>query len=109
MKDKVVNRVIAQYKERSRLGINKYNTTLEDNTTDDFLKHLQEELMDATLYIQKLRDTLNGEGYTRIEDLIDREIIKIPTPPEVGESPVWNPRPIYKNKKPRYKGKGKRK
>jgi len=47
--------------------------------------------------------------FKRIEDLIDREIIKIPTPPEIGESPVWNPRPVHKYKKPRYKGKGKRK
>ena len=47
--------------------------------------------------------------FKRIEDLIDREIIKIPVPPEIGESPVWNPKPVYKNKKSRYKGKGKRK
>ena len=45
--------------------------------------------------------------FKRIEDLIDREIIKIPTPPEIGESPVWNPKPIRKYKKPRYKGKRK--
>ncbi len=47
--------------------------------------------------------------FKRIEELIDREIIKIPTPPEIGESPVWNPQPVRKYKKPRYKGKGKRK
>lgn len=47
--------------------------------------------------------------FKRIEDLIEREIIKIPVPPEIGESPIWNPKPVYKNKKPRYKGKGKRK
>lgn len=47
--------------------------------------------------------------FKRIEDLIDREIIKIPTPPEIGESPVWNPQPVRKYKKTRYKGKGKRK
>ena len=47
--------------------------------------------------------------FKRIEDLIDREIIKIPVPPEIGESPVWNPRPVRKYKKSRYKGKGKRK
>ncbi|MCD4832776.1 MAG: DEAD/DEAH box helicase [Bacteroidales bacterium] len=47
--------------------------------------------------------------FKRIEDLIDREIIKIPTPPEIGESPAWNPQPVRKYKKPRYKGKGKRK
>jgi ATP-dependent RNA helicase RhlE len=39
--------------------------------------------------------------FKRIEELIERDIIKMPTPPEVGESPVWNPKPIHKyNKKP---------
>ncbi len=51
--------------------------------------------------------------FKRIEELIDREIIKMPTPQEIGESPIWNPKPFSKNKKPRYKGKrnfkGKRK
>lgn len=52
---------------------------------------------------------IDMQKFERIEKLIDREIIKIPTPMEIGESPAWNPRPTYKNKKPRYKGKGKRK
>ncbi|MCK5633359.1 DEAD/DEAH box helicase [bacterium] len=47
--------------------------------------------------------------FKRIEELIDREIIKIPTPSDIGDSPIWNPKPIRKYKKPRYKGKGKRK
>lgn len=45
--------------------------------------------------------------FKRIEELIDREIIKMPVPPEIGESPVWNPKPMRKYKKPRYKGKRK--
>lgn len=56
MKDYVVQNVIDKYQERSDVGVKKYGTTLYDNDTDDFLKHLQEELMDATLYIQKLMD-----------------------------------------------------
>ncbi len=39
--------------------------------------------------------------FKRIEELIERDIIKMPTPPEIGESPFWNPKPIRKyNKKP---------
>ncbi|MFC2151835.1 DEAD/DEAH box helicase [Bacteroidota bacterium] len=49
------------------------------------------------------------QKFKRIEDLIESNIIKLPTPPEIGESPVWNPKPIFKYKKPRFKGKGKRK
>jgi hypothetical protein len=56
MKDEIVEQVIDKYQLRSQLGIKKYGTTLETNNKDNYLKHLQEELMDATLYIQKLID-----------------------------------------------------
>lgn len=60
MRDQVVDNVIDKYYERSQVGITKYGTTLYRNDKDNYLKHLQEELMDATLYIQKLID-LNQE------------------------------------------------
>jgi len=56
MRDKIVDDVIDKYYERSQAGITKYGTTLYNNDKDNYLKHLQEELMDATLYIQKLMD-----------------------------------------------------
>jgi hypothetical protein len=56
MQDGIVNQVIEKMKNRSEVGIKKYGTTLEQNNTDDFLNHLQEELMDAILYIQKLKN-----------------------------------------------------
>ena len=57
MKDSIVESVIEQFKQRSELGINKYGVTLDrdDLTMLEWLKHLQEELMDATLYIEKLK------------------------------------------------------
>lgn len=54
--DGCVISVINELKERSITGVEKYGTTLEANNKDDFLQHLKEELMDATLYIQKLQD-----------------------------------------------------
>lgn len=54
-KDKIVLQVISKFDKRSEIGIKKYGTTLEENNTDDFLNHLQEELMDAILYIEKLK------------------------------------------------------
>lgn len=56
-KDKIVERVLSRFKERSEAGIKKYNTTLERNdlNTLQWLIHLQEELMDATLYIERLK------------------------------------------------------
>lgn len=56
MKDKIVESVIEQFKQRSEVGIKKYGTTLSDNNDDDFLQHLKEELMDSILYIEKLQD-----------------------------------------------------
>ena len=54
MKDEIVEQVIDKYHMRSEVGIRKYGTTLETNNQDNYLKHLQEELMDATLYLQKI-------------------------------------------------------
>ena len=56
MRDQIVEDVVDKYLERSQIGITKYGTTLEKNNHDNYLKHLQEELMDATLYLQKLMD-----------------------------------------------------
>jgi len=53
--DPIVQQVKDLFEERSQKGRVKYGTTLHENNTDDFLLHLQEELMDAILYIQKLR------------------------------------------------------
>ena len=60
MIDSIVNSVLMQFKERSSVGIEKYGTTLDrqDLSTLEWLKHLQEELMDATLYIEKLKHLL---------------------------------------------------
>ena len=57
--DNIVESVINQFKERSKVGIEKYGTTLQENNSDDFLQHLKEELMDAVLYIEKLQNLRN--------------------------------------------------
>ena len=60
-RDPIVEQVVDKFNERSRVGIEKYGTTLDrdDLNLVDWLNHLQEELMDATLYIQKLKNELN--------------------------------------------------
>ena len=58
--DQIVLEVIEKYAQRSEIGIAKYGTTLETNNKDNYLKHLQEELMAAPLYLQKLM-TLDKE------------------------------------------------
>jgi hypothetical protein len=56
--DPILLKVLSKYYERSQLGIQKYGRTLDrdDLSFIDWLNHLQEELMDATLYIEKLKD-----------------------------------------------------
>ena len=53
--DPIVKQVVDSFQERSKVGIEKYGTTLEENNTDDFYQHLSEELMDSLLYLQKLK------------------------------------------------------
>ena len=65
--DQIVLEVIEKYAQRSEIGIAKYGTTLETNNKDNYLKHLQEELMDATLYLQKLM-TLDKEITKLVRD-----------------------------------------
>lgn len=59
-KDKYVQSVKEKFEERSQTGIKKYNTTLEreDLSLTDWLTHLQEELMDATLYVERLKESV---------------------------------------------------
>ena len=63
VKDFIVESVIDQFKDRSNVGIKKYGVTLDRNdlTMLEWLIHLQQELMDATLYIEKLKSKLNYE------------------------------------------------
>jgi len=55
--DKIVNTVIDKYKQRMKMGFFKYKTNLmrQDLNTFDWLNHLQQELMDATLYLERLK------------------------------------------------------
>ena len=55
--DSILVAVMAKYYERSKRGQQKYGTNLDRNDVDltGWLNHLQEELMDATLYIEKLK------------------------------------------------------
>jgi hypothetical protein len=58
--DSIVESVVKSYKQRSKVGIKKYNKTMDRNDLSslEWLQHLQEELMDATLYIEKLKKEL---------------------------------------------------
>lgn len=63
-KDKYVQAVKKKFEERSQTGIKKYNTTLERNDLNfiDWLNHAQEEAMDFTLYIERIKDEVRKLG-----------------------------------------------
>lgn len=57
-KDKVVSQVLNKFKERSKVGIKKYGTTLHENelTIPEWINHAIEEQMDNILYLTKLKN-----------------------------------------------------
>ena len=60
-RDPVVQSVVNKFVDRSDVGFAKYGTTMRDDKSDVFvwLNHLQEELMDATLYLQRLKEEVS--------------------------------------------------
>ena len=63
-RDPVVKRVVEKFKTRSDAGYAKYGTTLDEERTTKmkglmkYLIDIQEELMDAILYIQTAQEEL---------------------------------------------------
>ena len=55
--DTCVQSVIEKFAKRSEEGLKKYGTTLDRKDIDlcGWLTHLQEELMDAVLYIERAK------------------------------------------------------
>jgi hypothetical protein len=62
-RDPVVERVVDKFISRSDIGFKKYGVTLEQDQSRIFewLNHLQEELMDAVLYLQKAKEVYSEE------------------------------------------------
>jgi hypothetical protein len=74
-KDSVVNSVISQFAERSRIGLEKYGTTLDrtDLSLLDWVQHAQEEMMDGILYLEKIKRMII-ESKTATETMEEKEM-----------------------------------
>jgi hypothetical protein len=61
--DSVVESIIEKFRQRSAVGIKKYNTTLDrtDLSEEQWCNHLLEEMMDAILYCYRLREQLKNK------------------------------------------------
>ena len=57
MTDAITEAIVAQLRTRAKKGKLKYGTTMErdDLTFAEWIQHLQEELMDAVVYIEKIK------------------------------------------------------
>ena len=64
-RDEVVKNVVDKFVERSDVGYEKYGQTLHEERTSrvkglaEYLNDIQEELMDAVLYIKAAREELD--------------------------------------------------
>ena len=67
MIDEIVERVVSLFRSRSQRGIDKYGTTLDKNelSNREWLQHLQEELMDAALYVEKIKSIIDEQEGTK--------------------------------------------
>ena len=63
MSDNNVKNVCASLRERENRGMSKYgvNTERDDLSILEWLQHLQEELMDACVYVEKLKGEIKNE------------------------------------------------
>ena len=59
MSDSIVESVVRQFHDRAAMGEAKYGTTMDRNdlTPMQWIQHLQEELMDAVVYLEKVKQT----------------------------------------------------
>jgi len=64
MQDKYVQAVKDKFEQRSQTGIKKYNTTLEreDLSLEEWINHAQEEAMDLTLYLERIKAEIRDKG-----------------------------------------------
>ncbi len=79
---KVEDEVCEKIQERAKVGLGKYGVTMErgDLSHDEWLEHLQHELMDAIVYVQRLRtreQTLEAKLREFIATMIECKTTKV--------------------------------
>jgi hypothetical protein len=88
--DQIVKQVIKKLDERSNVGYKKYGVTLHDDepSLHKWLNHIQEELLDACNYIEKLKSETTDVLIDKImKDYLEEdeaEVSPITSNPEPG-------------------------
>ena len=62
-RDPIIQKVVEKFISRSDVGYSKYKVTLDQDSKsiNEWLNNIQEELMDAVNYIEKLKSVLADE------------------------------------------------
>tara|TARA_S200002703_G_C3628370_1_gene192987 strand:- start:281 stop:538 length:258 start_codon:yes stop_codon:yes gene_type:complete len=62
-RDPIIQKVVEKFISRSDVGFDKYKVTLDEDSKsiNEWLNNIQEELMDAVNYIEKLKSVLADE------------------------------------------------
>ncbi len=68
--DSIVSSIIKKFEKRAEQGKKKYGTDLDrqDLCTKDWIEHAQDELMDAILYLEKLKSEFPNNHRTNNSD-----------------------------------------
>lgn len=71
--DPVVATVIQRMSDRSAEGMEKYGCTMmrDDVTTVGWIDHAIEELLDAAVYLERLKLNLTSLRFNNVDDLFD--------------------------------------
>jgi len=74
--DSIVESVVNKYKQRSKLGVEKYGVTMDRNDLSDveWLIHAQEEAMDLSLYLEKM--IVKKKIYADAFDWLEKQLYK---------------------------------
>jgi len=75
----LLGKLFAEFVEREERGVKKYGTTMDRNdlSLDEWIEHMKQELMDAILYLEKIKslyDTQRPPDYQKANSRNDESI-----------------------------------
>lgn len=73
-RSRILDRIVDRFEDREKEGLVNYGTTMDrdDLSIIDWLVHLQEEIMDAVLYLEKLKQEIHYTEEVEPDMVINR-------------------------------------
>ena len=71
----VLAKVFSEFIEREERGVKKYGTTMDRNdlSLDEWIEHMKQELMDAILYLEKIKSIYDAQRFTDYQKANSRD------------------------------------